>query len=101
MSRACRRKEKAPVEDFCADTRYMTLEPTSMTGVEVSPCAGWGFPPGCGTSPGCNREVFHSGLPSPKLSASKAYTLAISVATKTTLWLESLMRKFEIYSGCA
>src|SRR5947209_5197575 len=98
MSRACSRNENAPFF-CCAETRYMVEEPVSMTGVEVSPCAGLGLPPGCGMAPGCNREVFQSGLPSPKLSASKAYTVAISVATKTTLWQAALILRFEMYNG--
>src|ERR1051326_9266426 len=62
MSIACSRKEKTPVEDFCAVTKYIVLDPVSITGVEVRPLAGLGFPPGCGTSPGCSSEVFHNGL---------------------------------------
>src|ERR1700731_1555203 len=70
-SSACRRNEKA-LPACCAETRYIVLDPASITGVEVSPWTGLGFPPACGTAPGCSSEVFHRGLPSPKLSASKA-----------------------------
>src|ERR1051325_3192759 len=37
MSSACSRKEKTPVDDFCAATRYIVLDPVSITGVEVRP----------------------------------------------------------------
>src|SRR5258708_36336904 len=57
ISIACNRNEK-PLPASCAETRYIVLEPGSITGVEVSPCAGLGFPPGCGSAPGCSREVF-------------------------------------------
>src|SRR5579862_8466393 len=88
-----------------ATTNRVPLVPAlrSMTGVDVTPMVGvtWSQPyegTSLTLSPAASSDTCHSTEP---VSASKAYTESLSVATKTTLWLTPLMLSADRYNGCA
>ncbi|PYT16312.1 MAG: hypothetical protein DMG59_10845 [Acidobacteria bacterium] len=100
-----------PVDSFVIATRYSVPLAGSITGVPVMPISGTIWPQprseaGTVVTPRLlsRKLTCHSGAAfgPALLSASKAYTLSCSVATKTTLWVAFPgIATFDRYSGCA